>query len=930
MSEAIIGRERELHVVAEFLTDLERGPTVLVLIGEPGIGKTTIWHEAVARARECSFRVLSARPAEAEAGLAFAGLADLLEPVVDEVLPQLPEPQQRALAVALLREDSGPGRLDQRAVSAATTGALRALARMGPLVLAVDDLQWLDRPSARVVDFAVRRLADVSVGVLASERVDRGVGVPLAFDKALPVEGVRRVKLGPLSVAALHQLLKARLGRSFTRRMVVRIQRATGGNPFFAVEIARSLPDDASASVATLPMPDRLLEVVEGRVFGLPEEAREVLLAVAALRAPTIERVITATVGTPVDARQVLDLAESQHIIRVEGSRLRFTHPLFGSVVYGLAPPAARRRIHRRLGNLVTDVEESARHLALAAEGADVELADVLDRAADQARARGAPDTAAEFVEFARLLTPEECTVDLQRRSIQAADDRLHSGELRSARELLEAVLRQVPTGRVLADALRLMGEIHYHQESFPDAVRLFEEALLHVSGDPQVESAIELRLAFCLRGLGDFAGAMPHGRRALWLAEQVEDSALLAEALAMVARLDFVMGRGLDAAALDRALELQDPHRQVPLQLRPGKIAGDLLVYAGQLERALEILERERERALERGDESELPFVLSHMTWAACWQGNLDTAAAYAAESLEIAGRLEGPSIRCLALAFSALVAAHRGEATNARQWADEAIVLAELTGWHTPTVWARWALGALAISLEDAKAVDAALGSLTALVEKEGIPEPIRAVFLADEIEALIRLGELDRAALLIEMLDEAGRRLQRDWAIVQAGRCRALQLAASNEIDQAAQSARAALAAGDALELRLELARTFLVAGQIERRRKRKKEARELLTEALSIFDDAGAEVWARRTRLELERAAPKPTGDELTASEQRVAQLAASGLTNREVAAKLFMSPKTVEANLARIYRKLGIRSRAQLGARLGVGQTSAPQ
>ncbi len=201
----------------------------------------------------------------------------------------------------------------------------------------------------------------------------------------------------------------------------------------------------------------------------------------------------------------------------------------------------------------------------------------------------------------------------------------------------------------------------------------------------------------------------------------------------------------------------------------------------------------------------------------------------------------------------------------------------------------------------------------------------EPVRVMFLADAIEALVALGQLDRAARLTGMLEQAAQRLQRGWALAQAERCRALLLAARGELAAAAEAAGGAVLRAERLELKLELARTLLVAGEIERRSRRKRSASELLGRALQIFEAAGAKLWAQRTAAELDRTAARRTGDQLTDSEKHVAHLAASGLTNRQVAAQLFMSPKTVEANLARVYRKLGIRSRAELGALLAGAQ-----
>jgi DNA-binding CsgD family transcriptional regulator len=226
------------------------------------------------------------------------------------------------------------------------------------------------------------------------------------------------------------------------------------------------------------------------------------------------------------------------------------------------------------------------------------------------------------------------------------------------------------------------------------------------------------------------------------------------------------------------------------------------------------------------------------------------------------------------------------------------------------------------LALSLDDAEAADAALAPLAAPFE-DGVPDPIRPFFLPDEVEALIALGRLEPAEHLIGNFEAAARRLRRPWALMMSARCRALLLAAQGELDAASQAARDALALCEGLELRIEVARTLLVAGQLERRRRKKRAASEYLGRAATEFEEMGARLWAERARAELRRVGLRPSApDELTESERRVAELAASGLKNREVAAQLYLSPKTVEATLARVYRKLEIHSRAELGARLG--------
>jgi DNA-binding CsgD family transcriptional regulator len=284
---------------------------------------------------------------------------------------------------------------------------------------------------------------------------------------------------------------------------------------------------------------------------------------------------------------------------------------------------------------------------------------------------------------------------------------------------------------------------------------------------------------------------------------------------------------------------------------------------------------------------------------------------------------------LRCLSLAFGAVTAAYAGEGDLATARAQECRELASRLSFDLVLHWAGWALALLALSQGDTQAAEAALEPFLPMFEERGLPEPIVGFFLPDAIEALVSLGHLQRAERLLAGFEEAARRLARGWALMAAGRCRALLQSARGDLSSASAAAHKALAGVDSVELRLEVARTLLVAGQIERRQRSKQAAKELLGQALDIFERAGARLWAEKTRGELERVGLRRTGpDQLTEAERRVAELAASGLTNREVAAKLFMSPKTVEANLARAYRKLDIHSRAELGARLGVGRAPA--
>lgn len=921
----LVGREAELGVATEFLDRLQPGPTALLIRGEPGIGKSALWLRVVAAASDRGLRVLTARPAQAEAQLAFAGLADLLDPAADEVLPALPAPQRTALAVALLREEPRDRAVDQRAVSAAALSALRLLATASPVLVAVDDLHWLDRPSAAVLEFAARRVESMPIGLLACIRPDTPTSAPTVAD-AWPADRLTRLDLQPLSLAAIHEILKAALGRPLPRRVVTRIQRVAAGNAFYALELARTLGDPPRADDA-VQLPDDLRELVAARIAGLPTSVRAALLAVAAQRAATVDLVSAATGGSRVAAQRALHRAQDAGIVVIDGSAVRFVHPLFAAGVYATAPATFRQRVHRRLAALVEEREERAQHLALATPAPDPQLAADLDDAAESARARGAPEAAAELVEAARRLTPTRLTADAQRRAVRAAEYHFHAGELARARELLDGVLRQQPVDAVRAEALRTLAEIHYHELSLPEAIRLFEEALEYTGSNRALRSSIELHLAFAANAAGNWAAAEPHARNALNAAEQLQDWPVVAEALAVTVILEYLLGRGLDERRLMRALELEDPQRQTTIEMRPTLIAAHLMLYEGRLERSRDLFLALRLRVIDRGEESDLPFPTSYLVWAETMRGDLVAASRYADEALASAVHVGMDTGRCWALAFGALCAGYAGDVQATRRAAEEALALAPTTGVVIAAIWARWGLAVLALSQGDAAAADAALDTLTRSVESAGIAEPIRCAYLSDHIEALIALGQFERADRLTVMLEEAGERHARDWVRHQAGRCRALLFAAAGNLDAAARAVDDALEIGHRIEHRLDYARTLLVSAQIERRRRRRATARHRCDQAATIFEQGGARLWAERARDEQLRTAARPGGAELTDTERRVAELASSGHTNRQVAAALFVSPKTVEANLARIYAKLGIHSRAELGSLIGAGRES---
>ncbi len=292
MERARFGREAELARVSSFLDAVPNGPDALVLGGEAGIGKSAVWLDALGDARARSYRVLSSRPTESEAKLSFAAVGDLLDGVVDEVLDALPAPQRTALEVALLRAEAGASPPDRRTLSSAFHGALMALATTGPLVLAIDDVQWLDLPSARVLEFAIRRLHDVPIGILVTARAEENDPLPLGLDRALPAERIHRLLVGPITQAATRDLLNEELSTRLPRSVLLEIHGTAAGNPFLALELGRAILRRGidREPAGSLPVPSTLIDLVADRLAGLSDPVRHVLLLAAAASQPTATR----------------------------------------------------------------------------------------------------------------------------------------------------------------------------------------------------------------------------------------------------------------------------------------------------------------------------------------------------------------------------------------------------------------------------------------------------------------------------------------------------------------------------------------------------------------------------------------------------------------------------------------------------------------
>jgi DNA-binding CsgD family transcriptional regulator len=903
-----------------FVDTIDEGPAALILRGEPGVGKTTLWRAALDHADRRGLHVLSAVPLEFEAKLSFGCLGDLLGDVVDRLVPNLPGPQGRALEVALGRADQEEGAVtNQRTLSAAFLGAVRALSADRPVLVAVDDLQWIDLPSARILQFALHRLSREPVRLIATSRTGERPSDPLQLRRVLGEDQVRDLPIEGMELDEIDRLLRSRLDVTFPRRVVAELNRLSGGNPFFALEIGRALSRAAPLSpYEPLPIPDDLRELVVDRLNALPETAKEPLLVVAALPQPTMA-LVTSIVGVH-GARQLAPAVDAAVVV-VEGDDVRFAHPILGSTFYSLASPDRRRVVHRAIAEVIEDLEERAIHLALSATGPDPEVAAALEEAAGRARSRGAQESAAELLELARRLTPAPLAADNRRRGTLAAQYHFEAGNSGRARTLLERIVKEAPPGPERAEALRLLGTIRWY-DSRSESTELLREALAEAGDDSGLRATVERELAWTELMSGNARTAEGHAQAALDVAETLGDPALLADALTAVGFTQAYQAKGHPLDLVERAVGLAQRSERLQLFRHPRLMLGILLKWSDRFDEARIELEAMRTDAVEHGDESTLPYVLYHLSELESWAGDWPGAQRYAEESADLSARTRQEPMRSASLYVKALANARFGHAAAARAEATEGAALAERTENPIRLMQNLHVLGFLELSLGNGAEAARHLAAVESVGTESRMQEPGAVRFHADQIEALLLAGDLGRATSVLAGLEALGHGLCRAWVRATAARCRGLVAAAEGRLEDALHALEEALNHHRALPDPFEEARTLMAVGSTRRRLKQKRPARERLEEARVIFERLGAGLWTERVRNELARVGGRHEGDdELTPTERRVAELVAQGLTSKEAAEALFMSSRTVDANLSRIYQKLGVRSRTEMAARL---------
>lgn len=903
----IVGREQEVASLHAFVR--RNTHAAVVLTGWPGIGKTTLWEACVADARTAGVRVLSARPSDAEARLVFGALIDVFDGIGPDELGHLPAPQLEALEVALLRRSAhAEAAPPANAVAVGLLGALRSLAAERRLLVAIDDVQWLDPASATALAFAARRLEANRVAFLLARRP----GPVTALEHALESQGVERIELGGLSLGGTRRLLLERLGLSLSRPVMRRLFDATLGNPLFALELGRTLVvDGVPALGGELPVPERVDELLGTRVAALPEAPRRVLTIVALspdLRLGQLLQVVD---------EHALDEAVAAGVLHVEGDHVRAAHPLIAAAAVRDCPPDERRALHRLVAETGIDSELRIRHLALAATEPDAALAEAVAAAATSAARRGAAPAAAELAEHALRLTPSEDAAHVER-LLQLGAYLEIAGEKQRLSDLLLPIVDSLPAGPTRARAWFLLtgADVTSNRE----ILDFFDRALADSAEDPRLRAAVlgELAANVAAVRVERIPMANAWAEEAVALAASVEEGAEL-PVLYALAWTRSLGGRSAD----DLCRRFRDLTEDAAFYMAPSpeRVAAQRLVWRGAIAEARTALTGLMDMADERGEPSSYALQRLHVCELELRAGGWDVAERLLdewAESSDSELLLWPMYERC-----RALVAVGRGDTAAAVTWADEALARARRTGSNWDLLESTRALGTARLLSGEPELAAEALRRAWEYTEREGVHDPGTFPAAPELVEALVELEELDEASAVVARLAELSAAQDHPWGLVTTRRSRAaIGLAGAydeHDADELEEAAREYARLG----LAFDAARSLLALGRAQRRSRKWGAARDVLGRAARAFEELGSHGWAEASRAELERVGARraPDAGELTRAERRVAELAAQGLTNKEIAQRLVVTVSTVEFHLSKTYAKLGIRSRAQLAVRL---------
>jgi class 3 adenylate cyclase/DNA-binding CsgD family transcriptional regulator len=904
----LIGREAETARILALLSEAQRGHSRALLVrGEAGIGKSSLLRYAVAQAG--GMIVLRARGVESESQLAFAALGDLFRPVLDHLV-QLPEPQAAALAGALglTRPIAG----DRFTICAGTLNLLAAVAEVAPVLGVVDDAQWLDTSSAEALLFAARRLDSEGVALLLAVREGEA--------SAFSASGLDQLVVAGLGHQHARELLSRRLPHEPAPEVAERLVRGTQGNPLALVEIPALLSEGQLAGSEPMEEPLPTAPAVERaflrQIEALDEEVRGALLVAAASDSGRLD-VIEGALGALGLDPKALESAEETGLVSVERGALEFRHPLLRAAVYHSATSAARRQTHDALANTAAGEPPDRRawHLAAAAAELDEGVASALEQAALEARERGGHAEAALALERAARLSADES--EQARRLVEAADDTRIAGRPERALELLEEALVRTREPRARAGIQHLRGAVEMWSGAPLEAHRLLVEEATRVGDlDPGKAARMLTDAAWACLMAADIRAGLETAERAQATAEKASTTTQIHAAGVLGVAL-LLSGRTGEAFPLlerfQPLLESTDFGRVRQL-VTPAQV----LTWIEEYDLARRLFAQMIDAARNQSALGYLPYPLAGLSELDFRTGNWAAAYAGAAEAIRIAQETGQHVTHAFSFVCLARIEAGQGREEDCRVHVIRATEVAPVEI-DAVVAYAMSTLGFLELGLGRSEDAAAYLEPLARQVQKRGLGEPALIQWAPDLIEAHMRTGRTEDAARELDVFARQAEETQRNWALAAAARCRGL-LASDEEFE-------ASFVHAVELHARtptpFEQARTELCFGERLRRSRRRTDAREPLRSALDTFERLGADPWAERARLELaasgetaQRRDPSAS-NQLTPQELQVALVVGQGATNREAGAALFLSPKTIEAHLGHIYRKLSVRSRTEL-------------
>ena len=905
----LVGRDRELFAVDQALAAARLGKSArLVIRGEAGIGKSALLQYAAERAE--SMRVLTARGVEFEADVPFAGLSELLQPALDR-LDRLPPFHAEALRSSL---GLGPRiEADRLIIGAAVLGLVSAYADESPLLITVDDAQWLDRASTEAIGFAARRLVADAVAVL--------IAIREGDDSPLLSAGLPELRLGGLDEASSSQLLARSAEGPISSEAARRLHEATGGNPLALIELGPEARQAPSTPYDNLPIATSVERAYLRRVAGISEAGRTVLLLLAASGGSDLQLVRRAAEVMALPAGAVEE-AEGSPLALQRPDRFEFVHPLARASVYHSASPADRRAAHRALAAALTatdDADRRAWHLAAAAAGWDVEAADALEAAARRAReSSGYAAAARAWAESARLTEEDQLRA---RRLLHAADNAWLGGRGEEAEEALRAASRTAGA-ELRLEIDTLAGHIAMRRGAVVDghrtlvavaaaieprdrlqAIRILADAAISASGAGNPEEMLAAaRRAHGLLRPGDPAEAgifarVPYGALAVLAGHGEEGPRLLHESVPL----------------FDGLLE----DSRDPLVVLCAGVTG---LFLREARAGRELLDRALVQARDHAPTAALPFVLFFLGRDAFATNRWPLARANYEDAMRVARETTQPIWLASAINGLAWLDALEGRAEECRTNAAEGIALAGELGMAAYGAWGRIAQGMLDLGSGRPEEALRHLEDCEKFLLDNSISDPDLSP-APDIVEALVRMGRIDDARAVATRYHEAATAKRQPFALARAER--ALALVADD--GAFAQHFDAALRHHESTPDTFERARTDLHFGERLRRTRKRVEARKHLRAALKSFDDLGAAPWAERALTELQasgetaRVRDDTYRQQLTPQELQVAMTLAEGATTKEAAARLYLSPKTVEYHLRHVYDKLEVRTRDELRA-----------